>query len=310
MLLTSALSFLASKAISIAERVLDRTVESAFESAPTQPPVALDEVLARAVEQLAETGAASRDAIIGKIEADKLEQLQSRIQNLGFVIRVGKVNDALTYILTVKESVDYAENRLREGKAEWLGATIIGRATIVAALSHLKLEAAEEARALKQICIQARHQMLDQVVAYRLSRGQPLPWEQIHAFLDSRVDGAALFDQSESAPTSSATIPKEWLEVRIQLADGDCDICEVLVRTGQQVKAGDALLTAETVKSSIELRCPHSGSVRLISVKPGDRIAAGGLVAYIEPMNQTQHQTAQANAFSLSNALTQATASQ
>lgn len=99
---------MASKALNIAERVLDRNVESAFDSARTQPPVALDDVLARAVEQLAETGAASRDAIIEKIEADKLEQLQSRIQNLGFVTRVGKVNDALTYILTVKESVDYA----------------------------------------------------------------------------------------------------------------------------------------------------------------------------------------------------------
>lgn len=118
----------------------------------------------------------------------------------------------------------------------------------MAALSHLKLEATEEARALKQICVQARHQMLDQLVAYRLSRGQPLPWELIHAFLDSRVDGAALFDQLESAPTSSATIPKEWLEVRMQ-ADSDCKVSEVLVRTGQQVKAGDALLTAETHKS-------------------------------------------------------------
>lgn len=284
MLLTSALSFLASKAISIAEHVLHQTVENAFDRAPEQPSVALDDVLARAVEQLAETGAASRDAIIGKIEADKLEQLQSRIQNLGFVIRVGKVNDALTYILTVKESVDYAENRLREGKTEWLGATIIGRATIVAALSHLKLEAAAEASALKKICTQARHQMLDQLVAYRLSRSQPLPWEQIHAFLDSRVDGAALFDQSEPALDSSATIPKHWLEVRMKLVNGDCEICEVLVRTGQQVKAGEALLTAETDKSSIDLRCPHSGLVRIISVKPGDRVAADGLVAYIEPM--------------------------
>lgn len=286
MLLSQALSFLASKAISIAERVLHQTVENALDRSPEQPSVALDDVLSRAVEQLAEMSAASRDAIIGKLEADKLEQLQSRIQNLGFVIRVGKVNDALTYILTVKESVDYAENRLREGKIEWLGATIIGRATIMAALSHLQLETAAEASALKNICTQARHQMLDQLVVYRLSRSQPLPWEQIHAFLDSRIDGAVLFDQSEPVLDSSAIIPKQWLEVRMQLTNEDCEICKVLVRTGQQVKAGEALLTAETTKSSIDLRCPHSGLVRVISVKPGDRVAGNSIVAYIEPMTQ------------------------
>jgi hypothetical protein len=286
MLLSSALSFLASKAINIAERVLQQTVENAFDSPPQQPSGVLDDVLARSVEQLKETGAASRDAIIGKIEADKLEQLQSRIQNLGFVIRVGKVNDALTYILTVKESVDYAENRLREGKTEWLSATIVGRATVVAALSHLRLETAAEASALKKICVQARHQMLDQLVANRVRSSQPLPWEQIHAFLDNSVDGAALFGESFPSLASSATIPKEWLEVRMQLVNGDCKICDVLVRSGQQVRAGEALLTAETDKSSIDLRCPHSGLVRSISVKPGDRVAADGLVAYIEPMTQ------------------------
>ena len=47
-----------------------------------------------------------------KIEADKLEELHSRVQNLGFVVRLNKVSEAFRYLLRVKELVDYAENRL------------------------------------------------------------------------------------------------------------------------------------------------------------------------------------------------------
>jgi len=280
----------------MAERVLDQTVENVLSAEPVSAHVALDESLNCAVDRLREIAAASRDAIIGKIESDKLEQLQSRIQNLGFLIRLGKASDSLAYVLTVKESVDYAENRLREGKAEWLSATIVGRATIVSALSYLQLDTTTEASALKQICASARHQMLDQLVAHVLAEGQSIPWERIHAFLEGRAEGAELFAQPLVASGRSQAMPKEWREVRMSEVDDACTVEKILVSEGQLVKAGDALLCAETTKTSFDVPSPYAGLVRRINVAQGSRVNANDILAFIEPSAQDQDKSPSGNA--------------
>ena len=186
-------SFFLSKALTVADRVIDNAIDKYVPREPHQPDWAVNDVMQQVTDSLAEMTSASRDAIIGKIESDKLEELHSRVQNLGFIIRLGKVNETLGYLLTVKESVDYAENRLREGKHDWLSAVIIGKTTVVTALVHLQIDSSNESASLAELCKKARYQLLDQFVQQSFESKQQLPWEQIHAFLQGSSDASTLF---------------------------------------------------------------------------------------------------------------------
>lgn len=200
-------SFFLSKALTVADRIIDHAVDKYVPRDAGQPKWEVNEIMRQVTDRLAEMTSASRDAVIGKIESDKLEELHSRIQNLGFIIRLGKVNETLGYLLTVKESVDYAENRLREGKHDWLSAVIIGKTTVVAALEHLQIDSGAESAALADLCKKARYQLLDQLVQQSVAAQQPVPWEQVHAFLQGSSDASTLF-AAEPLPESGQVIPE------------------------------------------------------------------------------------------------------
>lgn len=234
MVMSTLFTFLLNKAIVVADRVIDHVVDNALSTTPAQPAISIDDVIRQTTEQLTAITAASRDAIIAKIEADKLEELRSRIQNLGFVLRVGKANEALAYVLTVKESVDYAENRLREGKNEWLGAAIAGKTTVVAALGHLSIDSGDEAQALATLCKRARHQVLNQIVSSLVAAGRPVPWDEIHAFLERDPAALPVLEQL-AAPSSGQTagaaageaIPKDLVSVSVaDLSRGKIDVVQ------------------------------------------------------------------------------------
>jgi len=73
--------------------------------------------------------------------------------------------------------------------------------------------------------------------------------------------------------------------VEIRVPDiGDYDtveIIEVLVANGDQVEAEQSLITLESDKASMEIPSTHSGTVEDISVKVGDKIATGDLIALV-----------------------------
>ena len=71
--------------------------------------------------------------------------------------------------------------------------------------------------------------------------------------------------------------------VEIRVPDiGDYDtveIIEVLVANGDEVEAEQSLITLESDKASMEIPSTHSGSIADISVKVGDKISTGDLIA-------------------------------
>ncbi len=60
------------------------------------------------------------------------------------------------------------------------------------------------------------------------------------------------------------------------------EIIEVLIKEGQEVEKGDAIITLESDKSSVEVPSSSSGKIKKIHIKIGDKVSEGSLIASLE----------------------------
>ena len=60
-------------------------------------------------------------------------------------------------------------------------------------------------------------------------------------------------------------------------------VLEWLVAVGDQVAAGDALLSVETDKVDVEVPAPFAGRVIELVVAPDDEIVTGTVICRLEP---------------------------
>ena len=60
------------------------------------------------------------------------------------------------------------------------------------------------------------------------------------------------------------------------------EVIEVLVKSGQEIKKNDPLITLESDKSSVEVPSTYSGKVKKITVKVGDKVSEGSEILLIE----------------------------
>lgn len=68
-------------------------------------------------------------------------------------------------------------------------------------------------------------------------------------------------------------------------------VIEVLVKTGDMVKAEDSLITLESDKATIEIPAPYSGLVKEILVKAGDKVSQGSTVLTLEVSDNNSTET-------------------
>lgn len=59
-------------------------------------------------------------------------------------------------------------------------------------------------------------------------------------------------------------------------------ILNVLVKEGDQVNAGDAILVLEAMKMENEIHAPRAGTVKKIHVKEGSEVRAGSELIELE----------------------------
>ena len=82
------------------------------------------------------------------------------------------------------------------------------------------------------------------------------------------------------------TDPKE-----IDLPDiGDfesVDVIEILVAPGDEIKAEDPLITLESDKATMDVPAPFGGIVRQVTVKVGDKVAQGAVIALVDAESAT-----------------------
>ena len=65
------------------------------------------------------------------------------------------------------------------------------------------------------------------------------------------------------------------------------EVIELLVKTGDQIKINDPVVTIESDKSSVEIPSTISGKIELINVKLGDKVSKGDLLLTIESSKKT-----------------------
>ena len=107
--------------------------------------------------------------------------------------------------------------------------------------------------------------------------------------IEAEGDSAAEQDK-EQAPAASeeeaapADEPEdnaaETQEARLELiklpdigGDTDVEVIEVLVKEGDEIKAEDSLITLESDKAAMDIPSPHSGLVKSVKIKVGDKVS-------------------------------------
>ena len=60
------------------------------------------------------------------------------------------------------------------------------------------------------------------------------------------------------------------------------NVVDVLVKEGDVVKAGQAVLISEAMKMETEIQAPMSGTVKAVHVAKGDRVNPGDVLIEIE----------------------------
>ena len=63
------------------------------------------------------------------------------------------------------------------------------------------------------------------------------------------------------------------------------EIIEVLIKEGQEIEKGDAIITLESDKSSVEVPASSSGTIEKIHIKIGDKVSEGSLIATVAARN-------------------------
>ncbi|HET7459710.1 MAG TPA: hypothetical protein VFJ82_00625 [Longimicrobium sp.] len=127
-------------------------------------------------------------AIIDKIEMDRLEELRIRTKILTQLLVMQRPDTVLVYALQLRESVHYAENRLREDKLKWLGPYLLGYSIFVAALSLTGERSSVEFDEFRTAVRRAKTDLLDQAIPRLLRDGQQIPWLDVVAFISEGSD--------------------------------------------------------------------------------------------------------------------------
>ncbi|MGM0518345.1 MAG: dihydrolipoyllysine-residue acetyltransferase [Campylobacterota bacterium] len=69
--------------------------------------------------------------------------------------------------------------------------------------------------------------------------------------------------------------------------DNDVDLIDIMVEVGDRVEQEDGLITLETEKASMDVPTTHSGVVKEILVKVGDKVNSGDLIAKVEVQEES-----------------------
>src|SRR5205807_8953554 len=99
-----------------------------------------------------------------------------------------------------------------------------------------------------------------------------------------RGDGHATGEGAPVADYGAASGVYSTIEVRVpDIGDfKDVPVIEVAVKSGDQVKPEDPLITLESDKASMEVPSPSAGTVKDVNVKIGDKVGEGSLILTLE----------------------------
>ncbi|KAG0086411.1 hypothetical protein BGZ92_008143, partial [Podila epicladia] len=125
----------------------------------------------------------------------------------------------------------------------------------------------------------ATHAAPEQPVAAQKTAQQASSKEASKGHADAQVKPSTAPEQAPSQPVASQTI-----EVKIpDIGDyKNVPVIDVLVALGDTVTADQSIVTLESDKATIDIPSPFAGVIRQITVKAGDPVSEGSVVALLE----------------------------
>ena len=66
------------------------------------------------------------------------------------------------------------------------------------------------------------------------------------------------------------------------------EVIEILVKSGQQIKKNDPLITLESDKSSVEVPATDDGRINKIIVKVGDKVSEGSEILSLDSVSKKE----------------------
>ncbi len=215
-------------AFSLGKEILDIIGDKASSEAATNERLSkVETFLKDSMEGMESSIDGAAQLIIDKIETDKLEQLLSRTRNLSMLVDLQKPDQALQYAMTLRESLDYARNRVQEDKPYWLGPYLGGYAIFLGGLEYCKSCPLSEVEEFRGIVEKTKIEILNIAAPLLLASGRILPWLEITSFLSNEIsiipsnvidafehlEGIPLVSVEESIPSTSlvASLANEHL---------------------------------------------------------------------------------------------------
>lgn len=155
-------------------------------SVPVQP--ALDTRVLTAIDDVARKLDGVAQDIVGKVseklERDELERLASQIKGLKLALEFGDKGMLSATLARIMEQIDYAKNRIAEGKIEWLGPWVIAESIRIVAL-HEVAESTKAHELVKRLAHDFRIDVLDYTRDYLMRSGKA-PWVKISEFVEGK----------------------------------------------------------------------------------------------------------------------------
>lgn len=186
------------------------------------------------------------DKVISKMEQDKVEELISRINNIDLLLRMKKDTQLLPYTLQLKESVDYAKNRLDEGKKSWLMPYMVGLGMVCATFSYLGEQEALISQELETLVLNTKKIVLTEVTKALLEEGQDIPWDLVKNILNNYVGSIEQYVALLPAYPVNHVLSTQT-KLSIQTGSIDCPSCKK-----------PSLVTRDTITRT-DMICPHCG---------------------------------------------------
>lgn len=226
---------------------MDRLLEAASpESISSVSPagtiaIASDASFKQAAVELRQAISDAGTQVIEKIESDKLELLGSRIRILGDLIKIGDKSEILRYQFSLREVVDYAENRVAEGKSDWTGPLLLGKVAIFSALQICSADTEDARQELETLCRKARHEIADLTVRQSMKEGNKIPWMEIDNFLACKTKALSL----NLIPDDSTAQINKVLDVVYTGPTISNSGVDFSMSPGQRISKGELLFTIE-----------------------------------------------------------------
>ena len=226
---------------------------------------ALQEVIRGSTQSLKEAIDVSADRIIDKMEQDKLENLISRINNIDMLLRMNKPDEVLSYVLQLKETVDYARNRVDEGKEHWLMPYMTGVAMVAATFDYLGEVDHGTSKELEGLLQKAKERVLDDVTSALVKSGQSVPWDTVRGVLADEEGAVESYVAMLPPSTADDTSSVESLGTSVPATEQAMYYLGDHVRVGNGVKEGEARIVAKTtIGYAVEMKIDE----RTIEVRP------------------------------------------